>query len=125
MSTCNVFSLKRKNIQPWIKHFEQQASGGSSPRSDINRHYILVADQPCNKQSFSVTSPGNPVPLPPLVTPVEQSFAQASEEVKREHSTPEKDIILKDFKASTSSPAVGIKRSRKRKSQYIARDVFS
>ena len=76
MSMCQI--LTEIDAEPWIKHFEEQAKKGNTARSRLNKHFILVES---GKRDTEVQ---HPQPLPPVVSPVQQSVDQAKEEVKRE-----------------------------------------
>ena len=71
-------NLTEIDAEPWIKHFEEQAKKGNTARSRLNNHFILVE---AGKRG---TETQHTQPLPPVVSPVQQTIDQAKEEVRRE-----------------------------------------
>lgn len=131
----------KTTVPRWIKHFEQQALNGSSSRSLFNRRLIVVEKFP---SEISVKEADH-LPLPSIVSPVQQSVEQAKEEIKREVTLPEGQEFNSKFRQQVStllspaqtdqksgslniSPKVTLsktlKRSRKRK-LIDYNDIFS
>ena len=91
----NKLKLVDVDVNPWIKHFEDQAKQGTTSRASFNRHYIVV--HPGEKVKKSDTD----VKIPQTVSPVQQSVDQAKEEIKREINT---DQTLKDIDKTIVHP---------------------
>lgn len=128
-----ISSGKKLDVSPWIKHFEEQATGGASLRSYINRHYIVVSGAGTQASGFQCMSGDVGHAVPPVLGVVEQGIEQAEEEAKREKVIDEKEKLVKDFeKDSGQSPCkktrlthTSVKPRRCRKHKIIAHDILS
>ena len=116
-----ISSGKKIDLGPWIKHFEEQARGGSSVRAYINRHYIIVPGggrgfedkNICDLNSGDISTPA-------VVAPVEQGIEQAEAEVKREKVGEEKHKLVKEF-----GNTVIYSNKKCRKQRLVPKDIFS
>ena len=108
--------LSRVDVQPWIKHFEEQAVKGVTKRSHFNSHYIVVG-----KAVEEIKEKADQKDLPQLVTPVQQSVEQAELEIEREKKTKsdKKDEELYLRQVPLNKPL-----AKKRKRPDISWDIF-
>ena len=133
-------SMIKVNPTPWIKHFEQQASTGSSSRSFFSRHFItLPLTSQLKEKDLDDTI--NTVKKEPetkgvtVVSPVQQAVDQAKEEIKTEGKVEDKEKghvipqekVIKSGKIQALSNIIAkrrriVKRSGKK---IIFNDIFS
>lgn len=122
--------VTKKDVDIWIKHFEEQAKRGASERTLLNRHYISVCDRSVSKP---LSSGPSGVAQPPIVAPVEQVFAQAAAEVKREKTAFQQEQIERDLSKTTKlsaqcsrvPPGSRVPLKRRRKQIRVPHDIFS
>ena len=128
-----ISSGKKLDVSPWIKHFEEQAKGGASLRSYINRHYIVVSGVGTQTSGFECVSGDGGHEIPPVLAAVEQGIEQAEEEAKREKVIDEKEKLVKHFEKDSGEALCKkrrlshtyVKPRRCRKHKIVAHDILS